>query len=62
MYDDALFVDLFSHTSQTAEAVWREAMVCVLQYTEVLSDRQAAEAVQARISRFAALATDKLTS
>jgi transposase len=49
IYDDALFADLFSHTGQPALAPWRLALVCVLQYVEDLSDRQAAEAVRARI-------------
>jgi transposase len=49
IYDDALFADLFSHTGQPAQAPWRLALVCVLQYLEDLSDRQAADAVRARI-------------
>lgn len=49
IYDDALFADLFSPTGQPALAPWRLALVCVLQYVEDLSDRQAAEAVRARI-------------
>src|SRR5262249_16752225 len=49
IYDDALFADLFSPTGQPALAPWRLALVCVLQYVEDLSDRQAAESVRARI-------------
>jgi transposase len=49
IYEDALFADLFSHTGQPAEAAWRLALVCVLQYLEDLSDRQAADAVRARM-------------
>jgi transposase len=49
IYDDALFADLFSSTGQPAEAPWRLALVCILQYLEDLSDRQAAEAVRARM-------------
>jgi transposase len=49
IYDDALFADLFSHTGQPAEAPWRLALVCVLQYLEDLSDRQAADAVRGRM-------------
>jgi transposase len=49
IYDDDLFADLFSHTGQPAEAPWRLALVCVLQYLEDLSDRQAADAVRARM-------------
>lgn len=49
IYEDELFADLFSPTGQPAEAPWRLALVCVLQFVEDLSDRQAAEAVRARI-------------
>lgn len=49
IYHDELFADLFSPTGQPAEAPWRLALVCVLQYVEDLSDRQAADAVRARI-------------
>lgn len=49
IYEDELFADLFSPTGQPAEAPWRLALVSVLQFVEDLSDRQAAEAVRARI-------------
>src|SRR5581483_4079852 len=49
VYDDEMFADLFSSTGRPAEAPWRLALVCVLQYVGDLSDRQAAEAVRARI-------------
>ena len=49
IYEDELFADLFASTGRPAEAPWRLAVVCVLQYVEDLSDRQAAEAVRARI-------------
>lgn len=49
IYEDELFADLFSPTGQPAEAPWRLALVCVLQFVEDLSDRQAAEAVRGRI-------------
>jgi transposase len=49
IYEDELFVDLFSPTGQPAETPWRLALVSVLQFVEDLSDRQAAEAVRARI-------------
>lgn len=49
IYQNSQFVDLFSHTGQPAEAAWRLALVCVLQYLEDLSDRQAADAVRARM-------------
>lgn len=49
IYEDECFADLFSTTGRPAEAPWRLALVCVLQFVEDLSDRQAAEAVRARI-------------
>lgn len=49
IYEDELFVDLFSTTGRPAEALWRLALICVMQFLEDLSDRQAAEAVRARI-------------
>jgi transposase len=49
IYEDELFTDLFSQTGQPAEAAWRLALVCILQFLEDLSDRQAAEAVRGRI-------------
>lgn len=49
IYTDQLFADLFPVRGQPAEAPWRLALVTVLQFVEGLSDRQAAEAVRARI-------------
>jgi len=49
IYDDASFADLFSARGRSAEAPWRLALVTVMQFAEGLSDRQAAEAVRARI-------------
>jgi transposase len=49
IYSDEAFADLFSHTGRAALAPWRLALVSVLQYVEELSDRQAADAVRARI-------------
>lgn len=49
IYGDELFADLFSVMGRPAEAPWRLALVSVLQFLEDLSDRQAAEAVRARI-------------
>lgn len=49
IYTDDVFVDLFSSTGRPAEAPWRLALVSILQYIEDLSDRQAADAVRARI-------------
>ena len=48
-YVDEAFADLFSSTGRPAEAPWRLALVSVLHYVEDLSDRQAADAVRARI-------------
>ena len=49
MFDDAGFVDLYPTRGQPAYAPWRLALVTLLQLREGLSDRQAAEAVRARI-------------
>jgi transposase len=48
-YDDQQFAHLFSHTGQPAETPWRLALVTVMQFAENLTDRQAADAVRARI-------------
>jgi transposase len=49
LYEDSLFIALFPHRGRPAQAPWRLALVCVLQYIEGLSDRQAAEAVRTRL-------------
>jgi transposase len=49
IYDDASFAALFARRGRPAEAPWRLALVTVMQFAEGLSDRQAAEAVRARI-------------
>ena len=46
IYEDEQFADLFPQRGQPAEAPWRLALVCVMQFLEGLSDRQAAEAVR----------------
>src|SRR3954449_8321927 len=48
-YDDQRFAGLFPDRGRPAEAPWRLALVTVLQFAEGLSDRQAADAVRARI-------------
>lgn len=48
-YTDADFDTLFSKRGQPAFSPWRLALVTVMQFVEGLSDRQAAEAVRARI-------------
>ena len=49
IYQDANFAELFPGRGQRAESPGRLAWVTVMQYSEGLSDRQAAEAVRARI-------------
>src|ERR1700691_967975 len=49
IYDFTDFVELFSTRGQLAEHPVRLALVTVLQFAEGLSDRQAADAVRARI-------------
>ena len=49
IYEDEQFADLFPQRGQPAEAPWRLALVCVMQFLEGLSDRQAANAVRGRL-------------
>jgi len=49
IYKDDDYADLFSNLGQPALRPWRLALVTVMQYAENLTDRQAAEAVRARI-------------
>src|SRR3954469_20851296 len=49
LYQDEDFQTLFSRYGQPGLAAWRLALVTVLQFLEHLSDRQAADAVRARI-------------
>lgn len=49
IYPDASFAELFPGRGQRAESPGRLAWVTVMQFSEGLSDRQAAEAVRARI-------------
>jgi transposase len=49
LYTDEAFADLFPTHGQPAEAPWRLAVITVLQFAELLSDRQAADAVRARL-------------
>lgn len=48
-YKDEDFTDLFPTRGQPAYSPWRLALITVMQFAEGLSDRQAAEAVRARI-------------
>jgi transposase len=49
IYQDQQFASLFPTRGQPAEAPWRLALVCVFQFIEGLSDRQAADALRSRI-------------
>jgi transposase len=49
VFGDAGFADLYPQRGQPAYTPWRLALVTLLQFREGLSDRQAAEAVRARI-------------
>lgn len=49
IYNDELFASLYAQDGQPALSPWRLALVSVMQFAENLSDRQAAEAVRARI-------------
>jgi transposase len=49
IYDDENFLELFEVRGRPAIAPWRLALVTLMQFSEGLSDRQAAEAVRARI-------------
>jgi transposase len=48
-YQDEQFISLFSDCGQPGYSPWRLALISVMQFMEGLSDRQAAEAVRARI-------------
>ena len=58
VFDDAVFDDLYPALGQPAYAPWRLALVTLMQFRENLSDRQAAEAVRARIDWKYLLALD----
>ena len=49
IYLDEDFADLYENRGQPGWSAWRLAMVCVMQFMEDLTDRQAAEAVRGRI-------------
>lgn len=49
VYSDQQFEALFSQRGQPAQAPWQLMLVCIMQFIENLSDRQAADAVRARI-------------
>ena len=49
VYTDSMFADLFPGHGQPAESPGRLALITVMQFSEGLSDRQAADAVRGRI-------------
>jgi transposase len=49
IFHDDDFLDLYSETGQPALAPWRLAWITIMQFRENLADRQAAEAVRARL-------------
>lgn len=49
LFEDPQFAALFPRRGQPAQAPWRLALVILLQFAEGLSDRQAADAVRARL-------------
>lgn len=49
LFEDKDFIDIFSHEGQPALSPVRLALVCILQFVEGLTDRQAAESVRTRI-------------
>lgn len=49
LFNDQQFADLFPNVGQLAQTPWRLALVTVMQFAENLTDRQAADAVRARI-------------
>lgn len=49
IFEDEDFAHLFPRRGQPAMAPWRLALVTIMQFAEALSDRQAADAVRARI-------------
>ena len=56
IYDDQDFTALFPKVGQPAESPFRLALTSVMQFCEGLSDRQAADAVRARLDWKYALA------
>jgi transposase len=49
IYKDEQFIALYPENGQYAEQPWRLAIMCVIQYMENYTDRQAAEALKTRI-------------
>jgi transposase len=57
-FTDDQFVDLYPANGQPAFSPWRLALICVMQFAENLSDRQAVDAVRAHIDWKYALSLD----
>jgi hypothetical protein len=57
-FDDARFISVYAHEGQPALHPWQLALVSVMSFTENISDRQAANAVRARIDWEYALGLD----
>ena len=51
IYIDEDFADLFSVKGQPAQSPWQLALICVMQYMENLSDRQAADIENYRLPK-----------
>lgn len=49
IYNDELFTELFSEEGQPGWSPWRLALITAMEFAENSSDRQAAEAVRARL-------------
>jgi len=49
IFDDSEFADLFGRRGKPAEIPWRLGVVCLVQYMENLTDREAADAVRAQM-------------
>jgi transposase len=49
VFDDEMFLDLFPERGQPAAAPWRLALVTIMQFAEGMSDRNASDAVRARL-------------
>ncbi len=49
LYQDEAFAALFPQDGQPALSPWRLALITIMQFAEKLPDRQAADAVRARL-------------
>lgn len=58
LYEDEMFAKLYPSRGQSTFSPWRLALITVMQFLDNLSDRQAADAVRARIDWKYALSLD----